>query len=178
MKKIALFFIVFLFITKNGFADVNDNQQFDPNSLFGQYGISYNIKGEQVDINIDQEKVINSIPDLKKIGIINPDITQTDINLNKIEIAGSTALNATTAIVMSIYQTTKLDNLQFKGYLLSPDNYGNNQKHLIFSFGFDKKTADKVNWENISLEGFAKISKNFHFSNWYAANVEEQDEGD
>lgn len=81
MKKIALFFIVFLFITKNGFADVNDNQQFDPNSLFGQYGISYNIKGEQVDINIDQEKVINSIPDLKKIGIINPDITQTDINL-------------------------------------------------------------------------------------------------
>jgi hypothetical protein len=135
------------------------------------YGYNYTVSGNEVEIDINQGEILDSIPDLQKMGAINPDLTETGINMNKTLISTMTGLYFTAASMSDIYNNKNLDKLHFKAYLIVPDDYGNDKKHLVYSFNFSKDLNGKINWDNMTVDRFMKISPNFKFSDWYAASV-------
>lgn len=142
-------------------------------NVFSKYGVNYNLNGNNIDIVIDREKALQSIPILKAIGIMNPDISQTEINESPTIYAGLVGLLMMPEIIVDIYKTNNnVDNLKFTSYLLVADNYGNNKKHQIYSFNFDRHLYEKINWNNFSSEKLVKIAPNFKSTSYYSNNTD------
>jgi hypothetical protein len=174
MKKL-IYFLIFIFVSIPAFAD----NASSPNPVLGgmnhhefqnslnNFGISYTLNKNVVEIDINQDKALESVPSMQTSGMMNPDITQTEINTNPVMYAGLIGLVFSGLIVNDVYTTTNSDNLIFKGYLLSADDYGNMKKHLTYTFAFSRNLFNKINWKNFSTNGIPKIAPNFKFSEWY-----------
>lgn len=163
MRKFILMGVLLFFIWNLSFADSDS----PVDNTFESFGYTYTLNKNQVEIDIDRDKVLSSIPELQASGAINPELTQTGINLNKDLISTSVSIFFTCAIVPEIYKNTNLDEVHFRAYLMSPDDYGNNKKHLIYSFNFNRKLNEKINWDNMTANSFMKVAPGFRFSEWY-----------
>src|SRR5690606_1719159 len=101
-------------------------------------GMSYQKNGNQFDIEINQYKALDAIPLMQKLGGMNADVTQADINQSQVFFSGMVGLFFTVAILQKEYMSTDLDAAHFDTYLNYSDDYGNPKKEKIYSFDFDK----------------------------------------
>lgn len=177
MKRLIIILIL-VTLSLNAFA-INDSA-FSSNTLdankfknvIGGMGTSYTIDGNNVNIIINKDQALAAIPVLQKTGEINPDITQDQLTSNSTKYAGFAGLFATAGIVPYIYKNSNLDVLNFNGYLMEADDYGNTHKKPLFSFSFDRKLFNKINWENFKAASLEKVAYSFKLSNWYMSQYE------
>lgn len=127
-------------------------------------------------ISCDEAKVIANIPDLQAIGLLNPDLTQGYINTHHLSLTGNTAMTAAEMALMISYQENpSLDDLRVEVTIGATDDYGNSAPHLAFSFGFDRATYARINWDKFDRSKLPNVSKRFVFSPWYKAGVLRQE---
>jgi hypothetical protein len=127
-------------------------------------------------ISCDEAKVIANIPELQAIGLLNPDLTQGYINTHHLSLTGNTAMTAAEMALMVSYQENPtLDELRVEVTIGATDDYGNSAPHPAFSFGFDRATYARINWDNFDRRKLPNVSKRFVFSPWYQAGVLRQE---
>lgn len=113
-------------------------------AMLNNFGVTAKWGDGKLNIVIDREIFLTKIPDLQKLGIINPDITQTYINGNRSYLAGGAALNFSIPILSYLYESSEINRLNVNIYINAPDDYGNVSKHLCASFDFSRVLTKKL----------------------------------
>lgn len=125
-----------------------------------------------LEIISDGNTILENIDELKKKNLVNPEVTQTFINTYPILAASYVTALGTGYIIHNIYFIyDQLNDLKVKVYLLWNDQYGTPQKHLIYTFNFDRRIYEKINWVYFRPENLKTVVPNFHYSAWYQNNI-------
>lgn len=117
----------------------------------------------QILILCDQQKVIEAVPLLQKMGMMNPDISQTALNMMPGAIASSFMMEAASGMVDPYYQSHSADVTAWEGDLVVANNFGHMRRMPIFGFRFNRALDHRVNWGNMNFQRLEKIAPGFHF---------------
>lgn len=128
-------------------------------------------KTEHITVECDRAKVIANIPMLQQLDIINPDLTETQINLMPNTITMSFLLVDVAGLMPMVYKAVPMDQSDWTVVLKVADLYGHLQTKTAFTFRFNKALFDRINWDNFETQNFAKVAPGFRFSPWLESAV-------
>jgi len=111
------------------------------------------------------------IPALQAAGALNPDITQTQINVMPNMLAEAIEMESAPINLKVAFKNPKVKQVNYEMSLEVADDYGNLEKHLIVKFSMPRTTASKINWENFGGEQLPHIV-HMYFTPWFSQNVQ------
>ena len=117
----------------------------------------------QILVLCDQDKVIAAVPALKAMGLLNPDISQSTINLMPGMVAASFMMEAVSSMVDPYYKSHEADLTGWEADLVVPNSYGHLRRKPVFAFRFTKSLDARVNWSNMDFPRLQKIAPGFHY---------------
>jgi hypothetical protein len=118
-----------------------------------------------VEMGLNQKTFIENLPQLQQIGLLNRDITQTQINSEPNMLSMAFAIQMLPVATKEIYENNKkVDRCEFSQSLSSIDDYGNDKKIKVLTYEFTRALYKKINWDNIPTQGMMKIAPKFHMS--------------
>ena len=120
-------------------------------------------RATQVLVLCDQDKVIAAVPALQSMGLLNPDLSQTTINLMPGMVVTSFMMEIVSSMIDPYYKSHSSDLMQWEGDLVVANNYGHLQRMPIFGFRFTRSLDSRVNWDNMDFQRLEKIAPGFHF---------------
>ena len=124
---------------------------------------------------LKEDDFIEAIPKLQKVGILNPDITQTAINSKPHMMESAFTMQMAPVVTHDLFEKNeKVMTCQFRQVLSDVDDYGTERKRLMFSYKFDRATDSRVKWDTLKTTGFLRIAPGFKFEPWFmqAVNAE------
>jgi len=124
-----------------------------------------------INMVFDMDKVIASIPTLKTAQLLNPDLTQTEINTFPMGVVFVFAQEVTPSTLMEIYNEKGVNALKLNAYINAADDYGNIKKHLMYSLDFNKNLANKISWDTFDYSKLPKIAPNYRLGDWFGSQV-------
>lgn len=164
-KKWLCFLCIFFAALSTCQAETTDEKTFAEN--LAQSGITFDVVGNKMTIVIDELKALNTIPKLQQLGYLNKNIKLDDVKKNPTILAFMIGMLFTAVIVHHEYAVNSgMDKLQVQSFMLTPVAKAKFVKQPCYSFEFDRRIYNKVNWEKISEGGFAKSSRNYKMSPW------------
>ena len=92
---------------------------------------------------------------------MNPDITQTQINMAPDGFASLFMEQLTIDLVHPFYQGTGAQRTAWYGALNTPDDYGHLRERLVFTFRFTRALDSKIDWNHLEDASFFKIAPGF-----------------
>jgi hypothetical protein len=103
----------------------------------------------------------------------NTSATETNDSTTMPTMTGAYISSYATSIILSqIYNLyNNLDTIKVKVYLNWNDQFGTSKRHLLYSFNFDRKLFEKINWDGFMPNDLSSVTHNFHFSSWYQDNA-------
>lgn len=175
IKKLSLF-LLFAWVINSHAAGAETFAQFaESMSYTGAQFSSRNTQGiTNVDIHIDEQKLLNAVPALVQAGLLNPQINQTIINLMPVTLSYVVAQSVSLATVIFMYQNSRIDKLHITSYLQVPDDYGHLENHLIHSFSFNRKLYERIDWRNFQIDKLPKVAPGFKYSRWFMQKVTDE----
>ncbi|MCJ2084598.1 hypothetical protein MKK88_01125 [Methylobacterium sp. E-005] len=135
------------------------------------------IKGGNCKIVVDatQNKVIDSVPLLQKFGILNDEMSKSELTRTPTKTTMVIALQFAPVEIKGIYDSfPDADKCSFTHNIISNDEYGNSRKETMFTYGFDRATYSKVNWDNFKSQNLIKIGRGFAFNPAIARRTSEE----
>lgn len=120
----------------------------------------------RVQVECDQQKIIDNFPALQKMGMMNPDITQTQINMMPSALAAVFLQEVTATLIHPLYQSTPAQETEWSSSLVVADAYGNAKSHTVFTFHFNRAIDSRVNWDNFNDANLPKIAPNYVLTPW------------
>ena len=157
-------FILFLF---SAFAEAR-NSSHKQESLYknaATVGITHELSGQNLSIFINQNKLLTMISKLQRAGYVDQNLSKTEIGFYQTLLAANVSIRYTTDIVKNIYLTyPNVDQIHVNAYLSAQDLYGNNGKSICYSFDFDRKLYQKINWHTFQSDNIKQIAPNFKTS--------------
>lgn len=122
----------------------------------------------RVQVECDQQKVIDNFPILQKMGLMNPDITQTQLNMMPSALAAVFLAEFTASLIHPLYQSTAAQETMWSGQLVVADAYGNPKAHTVFNFRFTRSIDARVNWPNFNSANLSMIAPGYALTPWGA----------
>lgn len=142
-----------------------DNKLQAPYQKGSTVGISYEFNGQELYVLIDPKEVLKTIPKLQKTGLIDRNLTKTEIGFYQSLLAGTASIPYVTNLIKTIYsKNNQINQISVYTYLLSPDLYGNTGKEPCYSFDFDRNLYQRINWANFQSNNIKRITSNFKTS--------------
>jgi hypothetical protein len=175
LRKLILCSLAFLAVaiaTTAGLAQLPDLSVVEKN--FRSIGITVtrsqaNSTTELV-VRGNQAKLLESIPLLQTMGLLNPDITQTDLNQAPVTFSGLVLMEVVVGYLQALYRgVPSVDKFHCRALLDLPDDYGHLETHEAFSFRFDRRLYRKIDWNNFIVARFPKVAPGFALSRWFSA---------
>lgn len=136
--------------------------------------VNKNSNPTHVNILVDGTSVKNNISALQEMGVLNPNLSSLKINTMPTMIAGTVSFQSMSLILQTMYQSLGADRLHVYVYLSRLDSYGNSEKKLLYSFRFNKKIANKINWNNFNGENLNKVAIDFHDSIFFDESIRKE----
>jgi hypothetical protein len=128
-------------------------------------GISYQFVGQNLVIVVAQKKLQKIIPKLQKSGLIDKNLSLTEIGFYQSLLATTISMRFVASLIKNIYLTRhNTDLIHVDTYLLAPDIFGNKGKVLCYSFDFDRKLFQRINWQELQISNWKHIVSNFKAS--------------
>lgn len=139
-------------------------------------GITYSLTSKDLQINIDEQKTLASIPQLKKLNIMTQDFSPTDIKTKPITLAvNELGLFFTSTIIQQLYQHDQNINLIHATVnLLSADIYGTIIPRACYSFDFNRALYQTTNWDEAQGNMIKTNAPNFGYSDWCTTQMIEE----
>lgn len=178
--RVSVLVVVLLAPTVIAMAQDKD-QDADKMSLFSQFGFTRvnSAPGKPcvVESTLSEDDFVKAIPTLQKVGILNPDITQTEINTKPHLLESAFTMEMAPLVTQDLFEKNdKVMTCQFRQILSDVDDYGTDRKRLIFSYKFDRATNNRVNWDNFKAMNFPKIAPAFKYEAWFLQSINEETE--
>lgn len=120
----------------------------------------------RVQVECEQQKIIDNFPLLQKLGMMNPDITQTQINMMPSALSSVFLEEITATLIHPLYQSTDAQETSWIGGLIVADAYGHMKSHAVFTFRFTRALDGKVNWDNFNDANLPKIAPGYTLTPW------------
>ena len=120
----------------------------------------------RVQVQCDQQKIIDNFPALQKMGMMNPDITQTQINMMPSALASVFLQEVTATLIHPLYQSTPAQETEWSSSLVVADAYGNAKSHTVFTFHFNRAIDARVNWDQFNDANLPKIAPHYALTPW------------
>lgn len=163
-------------IAGGGSCLAGEADKLDSNTLFSSFGYhstpSVDSKSCNMKIVLKKSDLIDKVPVLQKLGILNPDITQTRINQQPNLIAMTFAVSMAPVVTKELYDSQQgVDKCHFVQFLDDVDDYGHDEQIEMFSYNFNRKLHKRVNWDNFDSKNLMKIAPGFHFSPEFTARA-------
>jgi hypothetical protein len=179
MRKIAFRLLVGVVLLLSTSALRVADAQEGMNTTLSQFGFvsTKPIVGKPcvIESTLIEADYLSSIPMLKKVGILNPDITQTYINMKPRLLESAFVLEMAPNVVRSVFdEDARVTACQSRQILSDVDDYGNDRKRLMFSYEFDSATYKKVNWDKFDPRKFRNIASGFKFEIWFMQETSEE----
>ncbi len=157
----------------------SSGSDFTDSPMFHEVGLSVdnNITAKTclVTTSLDEQDFLGSIPKLKDAGLMNPDLSQTAINMIPDGLSMAFLVEMSALIVKQTYAThSDIKDCSFKQVIKTVDEYGNVKDRPAFYFGFNRATYQKVNWDKFDTKNLPKIASHFHIDPGFAAAVEKE----
>jgi hypothetical protein len=139
------------------------------NAVFGRYGFSdspnINSQSCKVSMQLEQKEFLTHIDELKTIGLLNPDLTQTAINLKPNLISMAFIMQMLPVATKEIYENNKnVDLCEFTQSLIGADDYGNDTHIMVLSYNFTRSLYKKINWDKFEAQKMLKVAPKFQFN--------------
>lgn len=126
-------------------------------------------------IDCNEATAVESIPALQAKGVMNPNVTRTQVNLAPVSFSTMVALLGVVAYIQPLYHDSKNTNqLTAKVNLLTPDDYGHLQIHPLFSFSFSRDLFNRIDWDNFEDVRFPRVAAHFKYSQWFKDHSENE----
>jgi len=157
------------------FADVESLQNEKLNA-FEPFGEAFSLKTDNgsctVELVLNEATFLTSIPALQAAGVLNPDITQTQINLMPYNLSAAFGLIAATGLTHELYVTNQsVDQCSFTQFISDADDFGAEHKIKMFSYTFDRALNQKIKWETFKTASFPKIAKSYKMGPEFKAKL-------
>ena len=110
----------------------------------------------------NQDKVIAAVPELKMMGLLNPDLSQTTINMMPGMVATSFMMEVVSSMIDPYYKSHSSNLTMWEADLVIANDYGHLQRMPIFGFRFTRALDSQVNWDNMDFQRLEKIAPGFH----------------
>ncbi len=135
-------------------------------SIYSQYiGITHNFSKSDLFVYMDQNKILKNISKLQQKGIIDRNLTNTEISFYETQLVAMASIPYVTQVIKSLYHSNnKKDQIHIIAYVLTTDLYGNKIKSFCYSFNFNRPLYQKINWQNFQSSNIVKIAPNFTVS--------------
>jgi hypothetical protein len=148
----------------------------DVNAVFGRYGFSSlpHVTGSScsVELSLNQKTFIENFDELKQIGLMNRDISQTMINSKPDFLSMGFVVQMLPVATKEIYDDNKnVDRCKFSQSLSSVDDYGNDKKILMLTYEFTRALYKKINWDSFQAQAMMKVAPKFHLGPEFGANL-------
>lgn len=149
------------------------------NAVFGSLGVNekrnLNKKTCIVTVDFDQNKILESAPLLQKLGILNDEFTISDLRSKPVRTTLAFAMLISSISTKSAYDDDKdIDKCNFIYSMIFQDEYGNDDRAMMFSYEFNRSTYNRVNWDKFQSVNIIKVSKGFKFNSEIAAKAEKE----
>jgi hypothetical protein len=126
----------------------------------------------EIVVVIDREEFLTHVDMLKKLGILNPDMTQTFVNGHPLALSMYFSMLAMEQVIQNAYSRNgKLDGANFVSSAQYADDLGQDQTEIMYSFKFTRALYNKVNWDKFKAESLSKIAPQFHFDSGFMAKT-------
>lgn len=140
--------------------EVTDNKELSPKE----------VKVDEVKNGIKLEDTLNKFRnDVKSIDTIvseNKNILRINFDMNSnTNDEYISVYNKVFDIVRDIKDYEWIDKVAILGFAELEDEYANKSNSMVLSFEYDKDAINKINWDNISLDKFIKLSTNVFKNN-------------
>ena len=119
-----------------------------------------------VTVTCDQAQIIQELPVLQATGLMNPDITQTQVNAEPGMIGEGFLMQAVAAVIHPLYQSTNAQATSWDAGLNVADDYGHMRRHSVFTFDFSRALDQRINWENFGTANLLKVAPHFRLTPW------------
>jgi hypothetical protein len=154
----------------------------DVNAVFGRYGFSITPHATgsscSVTMTLAEKTFVDSIPELKQIGLLNNELTQTAINSKPNMISMAFVIEMLPVATREVYDSNKnVDICEFSQSLLAVDDYGNDKKIPMLTYEFSRSLYKKVNWDKFQAQNLMKIAPKFHSAPEFAQVLLKEAEG-
>jgi hypothetical protein len=129
----------------------------DVNAVFGRYGFSItpHVTGSScsVTMTLAEKTFVDSIPELKQIGLLNNELTQTAINSKPNMISMAFVIETLPVATREVYDSNKnVDICEFSQSLLAVDDYGNDKKIPMLTYEFSSLSTRRSIGTNSSTK--------------------------
>lgn len=126
----------------------------------------------RVAVEANQEEVLKSLPLLKKMEVLNEDMTLSDFRRAPTKTTMAIAMQMATMEIKAVYDSNPAaDKCLFQHVMISNDEYGNPKKDGLFSYTFDRFTYKKINWDKFETQNLIKVSRDFKFNPAMASRI-------
>ncbi|KTC93236.1 hypothetical protein [Legionella cincinnatiensis] len=153
--SITLIFLIFL-----SCVEAKESSIYSPS-----IGITHNLSKSDLSVYIDQNKILKNISKLQKKGIVDRNLTNTEISFYETQLAAMSSIPYVTQLIKNLYHSNnKKDQIHIISYVLTTDLYGNKIKSFCYSFNFNRQLYQKINWKNFQANNIVKIAPDFAVS--------------
>jgi hypothetical protein len=126
-------------------------------------------------LTLDQTRFRAIMPKLLKQGTLGQGQSLEFANQHFVAMETTWSISMIGVLVPQTYRMNpKVARCAFEGHFLVPDDYGNAQDKLVYSFDFDRALFTRVNWDRMELRNIQKVAKNFRLSDWVVHAVGEE----
>ncbi|MGO8779164.1 MAG: hypothetical protein ACLQKK_09675 [Rhodomicrobium sp.] len=141
--------------------------------VFGRFGFSSNPDTSpsscKVEMQLNQATFVKHIDELKAIGLLNSELTQTTVNLMPNTLSMAFAMEIVPVATKEIFERNQdINRCQFFQKVTITDDYGNDKSVLMFSYWFTRELYKKINWDNFPAQNMPKVAPKFQFSREFA----------
>lgn len=120
-----------------------------------------------VSVTCSRDKVIQEVPLLKKMGMINPEVTQTQINMMPNLIVMVFALEDAGLMVHEYFgDHPGVNETAWTVAIDVPDAYGNLHRQTAFRFNFSRALDRRINWDNFQPKNLESVAPRFSWGEW------------
>jgi hypothetical protein len=123
-------------------------------------------------LTLDQTRFNEIMPKLLKQGMIGQGQSLEFANQHLTGMETTWSLTMVSLLVAQTYRTNlNIDRCAFEGRFLVPDDYGNAQDRLVYSFDFDRALFKRIDWTRMELRKLPTVAKHFQYSDWAVRTV-------
>jgi hypothetical protein len=169
MKRTLSAIAIALFASSAAMADDWDDAALAVKTFGCEAKLNKDPQHSRIDLSCDHGDVVQKIPTLQQLGVLNSELGQTYINQHEDLMVGVVMLFASTMILPPAYKSSAIDAVEFRGTETIVDDYGHKQQVDAFSFHFNRKLFQKIDWGNFDSKRLMKIAPGFRFGPNFAA---------
>jgi hypothetical protein len=149
------------------------------NDVFERFGFTTSGMGSSVPCHvtgaIDKKTFLRQIPLLQSMGMLNRDLTQTDINAKPTMLTMAWALQMAPVVTKEIFENNpKVNSCALDFVVKEYDVYGHMVDSKLFAYTFDRATFKKIDWDHFESQNMAAVAHNFSLDPSIMARVERE----